>query len=700
MNRKGLSRLQALLVITAVAVAGMLMFTSCDDSDDVTGTDGVSSAWSINELTLEGNHFRGVSFVDEDNGWLAGLGGIILRTDDGGDSWHMLNSVTEADIWDVDFMDTDTGWAVGDNGKILRTGDGGLTWSSASAEITDRTIFDLKVLSGRKLLTVGGGSKVLFSLDGGRTWDSISVDDGSADLFGLDISGDAAVAVGDSGRIIVGSDYNDIFSRLVADSVSIDTITWLNVIDTIVIDTLDPPEPETTFVEDPNDSIPDSIYITLDTLMHTVDTVWAEWNAVTSGVTTAINSVAMVSNTTGLAVGDDGVVLATADGGATWTDASIVDVTEDLLKVRFDNTSTGWIVGEGGKILYTTDGGNNWTSQTSEVTHDLYDITSRTTSNLIAAGSLTLIKTSDGGTTWQANPSGTISTPSLMDITFVNDSLGFAVGFGGAILRTTDGGETWEYRRRNKESFVDEWFTEVQFWDESTGWSIGFTPTQGAIWNTANGGESWIKQSTDDEEWTSRAEGMFFLNQDIGWIVAVDKVLKTTDGGATWTDLSLILTTDLSGIAFVDELTGWVVGTAGTILKTEDGGTEWTNLTNEELISNLHDVTFVNDTTGWVVGNLGTIWRTIDGGSNWVVDSTANTTVGLNTVFFADSANGWIVGYGGTILHTVNAGLTWTKQPSPTPANLNNICTSDSTLNKLWIVGEDGLIMSTTTGGN
>src|SRR5262245_11276856 len=64
-------------------------------------------------------------------------------------------------------------------------------------------------------------------------------------------------------------------------------------------------------------------------------------------------------------VGEDGTILATDDGGATWT-LRETGTTARLRAVSFAG-STGWAVGDSGTILKTEDGGTTWTAQESGV---------------------------------------------------------------------------------------------------------------------------------------------------------------------------------------------------------------------------------------------------------------------------------------------------------------------------------------------
>ncbi|MEA2030273.1 MAG: YCF48-related protein [candidate division Zixibacteria bacterium] len=685
MNYKNLSRFFVLVTIAAIVAVWSFMFIGCGDSDNGTGTESsISSAWTIEELSLEGNHFQSACFIDEENGWLAGKGGNIIHTTNGGDSWTQLPSITMDNLWDITFFDADTGWAVGERGHLLRTHDGGMSWQYDLFQVTDESIYSVVFLSAEKLFAAGSNATLLFSLDGGRNLDSSPVE-GDADIFDISIYDTTGVAVGDSGRILIGTDFSNVIERLFVDTI-VDT-TWI---------------PDTTTTQE-SDSILSEIDITMDTLLQTFDTVWVEWDTTNSGVSLPLNSVSMVNSTTGWAVGDSGTILNTTDAGQSWTAQAVGGLNDNLLKVRFDDISNGWVVGANGTILSTSDGGNTWVEQTSDVNFDLYDIAHPTSSDEFwAVGSLALLKSTDGCTTWEKHSSETIPTPSLMDITFVNDSLGFAVGYA-AILRTTDGGDSWEYRRRDPEYSVDKWYTNVKFLNDDTGYCFGqyrITPGNGLILKTVDGGDTWEKQVFMDElpEAVS-IEDMFFLDNNNCWIVAGKKILKSINGGLEWESLEVDAPSQLNAIVFTNEESGWAVGMGGTIMTTDSTTTAWENITSDSITTkDLYDVAFVNDTTGWVVGEDGIILNTNDGGEIWT-EQESGTHNGLNTIAFADELTGWVIGYGGTILYTTDGGETWTSQPSPTLANLNGIAGVDSTYSHVWIVGENGLILSTTTGG-
>ncbi len=69
----------------------------------------------------------------------------------------------------------------------------------------------------------------------------------------------------------------------------------------------------------------------------------------------------------------------------------------------------------------------------------------------------------------------------------------------------------------------------------------------------------------------------------------------------------------LVAVSFVNANTGWVLGANGTILRSTDGGASWTRQASGTT-NHLYAASFVNTTTGWVLGANGTILNTTTGG--------------------------------------------------------------------------------------
>jgi photosystem II stability/assembly factor-like uncharacterized protein len=79
----------------------------------------------------------GVYFADRQHGWAVGHDAVIIRTDDGGESWSQVyfDPERETPLFDVWFDDVNNGIAVGAYGFLLRTTDGGLNWEEDVLEV-------------------------------------------------------------------------------------------------------------------------------------------------------------------------------------------------------------------------------------------------------------------------------------------------------------------------------------------------------------------------------------------------------------------------------------------------------------------------------------------------------------------------------------------------------------------------------------
>jgi photosystem II stability/assembly factor-like uncharacterized protein len=103
---------------------------------------------------------------------------------------------------------------------------------------------------------------------------------------------------------------------------------------------------------------------------------WVWQNPLSQG--NYLNQVSCVDANNGMAVGDNGTILRTTDGGNNWIIQSI-GITNNgalngLFGVSFVDTNTGTMVGDKEMILRTTDGGANWERQTSGTSEFLYGV--------------------------------------------------------------------------------------------------------------------------------------------------------------------------------------------------------------------------------------------------------------------------------------------------------------------------------------
>ena len=98
---------------------------------------------------------------------------------------------------------------------------------------------------------------------------------------------------------------------------------------------------------------------------------------------------------------------------------------------------------------------------------------------------------------------------------------------------------------------------------------------------------------------------------------------------------------------FRNEKNGWVVGERGTVLRTIDGGATWSKIP-VPVRNTLLSVQFVDDDNGWIVGRGGVVLRSSDGGLTWLQQD-SKTEQNLYALYF-EKKNGWAVGGAGIVL--------------------------------------------------
>jgi len=120
-------------------------------------------------------------------------------------------------------------------------------------------------------------------------------------------------------------------------------------------------------------------------------------------------------------------------------------VQESLKDVFFIDNQTGWAVGNNGTILNTTNGGQTWSTQTSSAIQEIravFFIDANTGWAVGGSTIRTMLKTTDGGATWLDLPANSITSNQMFDIAFFDANIGWVVTYD-SIFRTIDGGNTW-----------------------------------------------------------------------------------------------------------------------------------------------------------------------------------------------------------------------------------------------------------------
>jgi len=453
----------------------------------------------------------------------------------------------------------------------------------------------------------------------------------------------------------------------------------------------------------------------------------------------ALSQVFFVDSNTGWAVGGAGIILNTRNGGNTWT-AQKSGTGRALSSVYFTNANTGFAVGDSGTILMTSNGGNTWVAQKSGTTYGLTSVyfTNASTGYAVSLdgggweqGGV-ILKTVNGGSTWISQNGGVTgsypSSYSFSSVSFTGSNLGWAVGGGqasdgGLILKTTNGGGNWteltqfdstNYGRylqaqSGNDSIFISTALSVYFADANTGWILAdvnvppypsFVVSTLTLLKTTDGGATWSPQFTGPSISEGSVSGCFyFLDSSNGWLATGNSIAVTHDGGQTWSALPYGFKNPLKSMHFTNASTGWAVDGSGSILQTNDGGASWA-LQRGGLAGVPLAFQFLDSSTGWAVGEGDLIEKTGDGGNTWIQQSSGTTGDNFTSVDFIDADTGYVVSGAGSsvnvILKTSDGGNTWVTVLGETPP-LSSLYFTDA--NTGYAVGKGGTIVKTTNGG-
>ena len=187
-----------------------------------------------------------------------------------------------------------------------------------------------------------------------------------------------------------------------------------------------------------------------------------------------------------------------------------------------------------------------------------------------------------------------------------------------------------------------------------------------------------------------------FLNDDLGY-VAGGSIIKTTDGGDTWTHFFDATNYGIRDLHFWTPDSGIAVGADGVIIFTDDGGENWIIVTSPTT-NDLRSVHMSNDgTKGIIVGIYGTMLISNGDPLTWTIQSTPTEAFLWNVKMTDDWSLGIATGWNGA-LKTVNNGNDWTFFEVTNNMNFSALVFSNDGSGLTG--GDDGLIFNTTDGGD
>jgi len=329
-------------------------------------------------------------------------------------------------------------------------------------------------------------------------------------------------------------------------------------------------------------------------------------------------------------------------GGAGWTQV-YSDPSVSWNSISFPSRDTAYAFGTG-KMLRSIDGGVTWQHlpYPPAFVGSFYDARN----GYVAAGNYvtpadTVYRTTDAGETWTASYVG-ISHVAAMGV--VSKDTAFITDGSESIRGTSDGGKTWALSAPvNAVEITYMTFSDPQHGIAVGRYQQGPGPHSGpGCFTTSNGGVAWVQQNVTTSGTLSCAT---YLSRDTILVIGGDNngadELRSYDGGLTWHSL-LPPDPQTTVLIAVANKGGHIlgVGNVGLVRTSIDGGLTWES-GNCGSPSDMYSVAMFDDSTALAGSSGGNIYRTTNGGADWVQTSTPSSLV-LASNIYPEPSNGLV----------------------------------------------------------
>ena len=228
-----------------------------------------------------------------------------------------------------------------------------------------------------------------------------------------------------------------------------------------------------------------------------------------------------------------------------------------------DAVSTGQrmvAVGERGFILLS-DNGQHWRAAQTKGSVTLTALTQRGKQVWAVGHDMSILKSTDSGARWRQVYFTPEAQRPLLDVLFIDDTRGFAVGAYGLFLETRDAGEHWRARNITAQ---DLHFNAIA----ALGNTLLLAGEAGTLLRSLDAGQSW---QTLASPYAGSWFGMVALDDKTAVLMGLrGKLYRTDDAGASWTALPEYTTAALMGGRVLAHGTVVVVGNDGVILVSKD----------------------------------------------------------------------------------------------------------------------------------
>ena len=208
---------------------------------------------------------------------------------------------------------------------------------------------------------------------------------------------------------------------------------------------------------------------------------------------------------------------------------------------------------------------------------------------------------------------------------------------------------------------------------------------------------------------TQRCNAISFADANTGYISSGSgsgsqgRIIKTTDGGSTWTGVYTNTTSSVTALAATNATTVHAVRLDGAILNTTDGGTTWSTPVPNTVSTSMLGMSFLDSMTGFVVGSVGVMSKTTDGGNTWAPLASPQADWPFFQMKIISAVEIYAVGDPGFLYKSTDLGATWTPLsilPLGGAASDTLVWYSlDKQGSVMTMSGDFGLVVKSTDGG-
>ncbi len=239
----------------------------------------------------------------------------------------------------------------------------------------------------------------------------------------------------------------------------------------------------------------------------------------------------------------------------------------------------------------------------------------------------------------------------LKDIYVDETGFGWAVGENGTILKTINKGEEWT---AIPTELTDD-LSRVEYIPGSNGQSVLVSTNRGIIYRSDNGGSIWTTVEWETIE--TVIDEVFVLSENNFFLTTRDsRLYRSTDQGATWTELTDNFPANSDKFSFLDAQKAWLMDASGLVHYTVDGGDTWQQ-TEPTAFSQGTVIRFLDESVGFLSSGRD-LYKSEDGGASFSLHTEGAFSSSLRDMVVIDEDR--LVGIGGSrIFQSQDGGLTW-----------------------------------------